>query len=90
MILAGNSLRNVEKKTGVVKSTIREWVANTDINPDKEYALKYRLEHPWMDKRMRTSFDKKDSFTEEIPKRTTNNPEELKKENKDLRKKLLI
>lgn len=88
MILAGTSLRNVEKKTGVAKSTIREWVANADINPDKEYALKYRLEHPLMDKRMRTSFDKKDSFIEEISTTTTSNLEELKKENKDLRKKI--
>ena len=81
-ILAGTSLRNVEKKIGVAKSTIREWVANADINPDKEYALKYRLEHPWMDKWMGTSFDKKDHFTEEIPTTTTSNPEELKKKRK--------
>lgn len=36
---------------------------------------------------MRTSFDKKDPFTEEIPTTTTSKAEELKKENKDLRKK---
>lgn len=88
MILAGKSLRNVEKETGVAKSTIREWISNTDINPDKEYALKYRQEHPWMDKRMRNTFNKKDPFTEEIPETTTNDPKELKKENRDLRKKI--
>lgn len=36
---------------------------------------------------MRTSFDKKDPFTEEIPTTTTSKAEELKNENKDLRKK---
>ena len=30
---------------------------------------------------MRTSFDEKDPFTEEIPTTTTSNSEELKKEN---------
>lgn len=53
--------------------------------PDKEYALKYRIEHPWMDKRMRTSFDKKDPFTEEIPT-ITSKAEELKKEKQRLEK----
>jgi len=36
--LSGTSLRQVSALTGLSKTTIRQWVANEDTNPDKEYA----------------------------------------------------
>ena len=86
-VIAGESIREVSRATKVSKSSIINWLGNEEINPDREYALKYKEEHPWMGMKKK-GFKEVDPSPEGIPEVTTTDPVELKKENKDLRKKI--
>ncbi len=87
MVLAGESIQEVARKTKTALSTIKAWLVNEKINTDKEYALKYKEEHPWLDMK-KNGFKEVDPSPEGIDEVTTTDPVELKKENKDLRKKI--
>lgn len=87
MVIAGESISEVSRKTKTALSTIMAWLANEEINPDKEYALKYKEEHPWLGMKKK-SFKEVDPSPEGIDEVTTTDPVELKKESKDLRKKI--
>ncbi len=86
MVLAGESLTEVSKEAKVARSTLEMWIANEEINPDKEYALKYKKEHSWM--KTKKSFKETDPCPEGIAEATTNDPDELKRIIKDLRRKI--
>lgn len=86
-VVAGESIAEVSRRTKVAESSIKNWLGNEEINPDKEYALKYKEEHPWMSMKKK-GFKEVDPSPEGIDEVTTTDPVELKKENKDLRKKI--
>lgn len=86
-VVAGESVSEVSKATKIAESTISSWLGNEEINPDREYALKYKEEHPWVGMKKK-GFNQEDPSPEGIPEVTTSNPEELKKENRDLRRKV--
>ena len=86
-VLAGESIRELSRATKVASSSIIRWLENEEISPDREYALKYKDEHPWMGMKKK-GFKEADPSPEGIPEVTTTDPVELKKENKDLRKKI--
>lgn len=88
LVIAGESVTEVAKKARVPRSTLVMWIADERINPDKEYALRYRKEHPWMGKTKKKGFKEADPSPEGVKETTSSNPEELKKENKDLRRKI--
>ena len=48
LVLAGKGIYETAKSTGIADTTLRMWLANETINPDKEYALKFREEHSWL------------------------------------------
>lgn len=87
LVLAGKGIYETAKSTGTADTTLRMWLANETINPDKEYALKFREEHSWLGMKKK-AFKEVDPSLEGIEEVTTTNPIELKKENKDLRKKI--
>ncbi len=86
-VIAGESIAEVSRATKAAESSIKNWIANEEINPDREYALKYREEHPWLGMKKK-GFNQTDPSPDGIPEVTTTDPVELKKENKDLRKKI--
>jgi predicted site-specific integrase-resolvase len=88
MILSGLRISEVSEINGIAASTITGWIADEKINPDKEYAIRYKMEHPWMNKMKVKNFKKDEELQEEVPETTTRDPDELRKENKDLRKKI--
>lgn len=87
LVLAGKGIYETAKSTETADTTLRMWLANETINPDKEYALKFREEHSWLGMKKK-AFKEVDPSLEGIEEVTTTNPIELKKENKDLRKKI--
>ena len=87
MVMSGMGLRQVCKETGLSKTTIRQWVANEDINPDKEYARAYMGNRPWLIKKVAKK-GSKDPFPEGVVVASKTNPDEMARENRDLRKKI--
>lgn len=73
------------QQAGISEGLLRYWLANEDINPDKEYAreLRSRLKVKPANRHI-----PKDPFPSGVEVASVNNPEELQKENKDLRKKI--
>ncbi len=86
-VLAGKEVREVAKDTKTPVETLKAWIANETINPDREYALKYREKHPWLYMKKK-GFNKVDPSPEGIEEVTTIDPVELRKENNGLRKKI--
>ncbi len=87
MDIARESIPEVSRKTKTALSAIKVWLVNEEINTDKEYALKYKEEHPWLGMK-KNGFKEVDPNPEGIDEVTTTDPVELKKESKDLRKKI--
>ena len=90
-VLQGLPITKVSKQTGIAFTTINYWLSDEDINPDKKYAKEhqdyaYRRNHGKLKKRKIQI--PRDPYPEGIEMASTLNPEELKKENKDLRKKI--
>lgn len=81
----GRSWSKTCKEAEISDGLLRYWLAKEDINPDKEYAreLRSRL-------KMRPVMGKtpKDPLPDGVEMASVNNPEELVRENKDLRKKI--
>ena len=90
-VLQGLPITKVSKQTGIAFTTISYWLSDEDINPDKKYAKEhqdyaYRRNHGKLKKRKIQI--PRELYPEGIEMASTLNPEELKKENKDLRKKI--
>lgn len=88
LILSGTTIKEAARCKGVSEATISFWLADDRINPDKEYAVRYRMEHPWTGKMKIKGFKKEEALQKEVAETTTRDPDELRKENKDLRKKI--
>ncbi len=73
------------KEAKISDGLLRYWLADEDINPDKDYAreLRSRLKVKPAQRRVPT-----DPLPNGVEMASVNNPEELKRENKDLRKKI--
>lgn len=87
MVLDGESISAVSRITGSAESSIKNWLGNEEINPDREYALKYKEERPWLGMKKK-GFNQTDPSPEGVAEVTTTDPVELKKENNDLRRKI--
>lgn len=80
----GCSIAEACRREGINISTLRRWLGDRRFNPDEEYA---RLQE---EKGLRRNSARKprDPFPEGILMAARNNPEELARENVDLRKKV--
>lgn len=87
LVLAGKGISETARSTKMSDTTLRTWLADETINPNKEYALKFREEHSWLGMKKKV-FKEVDPSPEGIEEVTTTDPIELKKENKDLRRKI--
>ena len=81
----GRRWNDTAGKAGISDGLLRYWLASEDINPDKEYAgeLRSRLKV-----KPRSRHVPKDPFPYGVEMASIRNPDELLRENKDLRKKV--
>ena len=81
----GRHWNDTARKAGISEGLLRYWLASEDINPDKEYAggLRSRLKV-----KPRSRHVPKDPFPYGVEMASIKNPDELQRENKDLRKKV--
>ena len=84
-VMLGNSIAAVARKYGIPDTTVGSWLSNDEINPDKEYA-RARREKKAMGTEAKLK-EPKDPIPEVIAVAAKTNPEELAKENSDLRRK---
>ena len=84
-VMLGNSIAAVARKYGIPDTTVGSWLSNDEINPDKEYA-RARREKKAMGTEAKLK-EPKDPIPEVIAVAAKTNPEELAKENRDLRRK---
>ena len=80
-----SNIAAVAKKYGTPYTTVLSWLSNDEINPDKEYA-RARREKKAMGTEAKLK-EPKDPISEVIAVAAKTNPEELAKENSDLRRK---
>ena len=80
-----SNIAAVAKKYGTPYTTVLSWLSNDEINPDKEYA-RARREKKGMGTEAKLK-EPKDPISEVIAVAAKTNPEELAKENSDLRRK---
>jgi len=73
------------RKAGITTGLLRYWLANEDINPDKEYAWELRSR---MKVKPRSRSLPTDLFLSGVEMAPKTDPNELIRENKDLRKKI--
>jgi len=73
------------RQAGISTGLLQYWLADEDINPDKEYARAMRSR---MKVKPPIRSLLKDPFPSGVEMASVNNPDELLKENKDLRKKI--
>ena len=80
--------KSVSIKYGVAFSKLGGWLSDDELNPDKEYARTRREKKDNASRGSRGSIKKpKDPIPEGIVMAAKTNPEELARENRDLRKK---
>ena len=84
-VMLGNSIAAVARKYGIPDTTVGSWLSNDEINPDKEYA-RARREKKAMGTEAKLK-EPKDPIPAVIAVAAKTNPEELAKENSDLRRK---
>ena len=48
LVLVGKGISETARSTKMSDTTLRTWLADETINPNKEYALKFREEHSWL------------------------------------------
>ena len=83
------SFKSVSIKYGVAFSTLGGWLSDDELNSDKEYARTRREKKDNASRGSRVSIKKpKDPIPEGIVMAAKTNPEELARENRDLRKKV--
>lgn len=77
--------QDTARKAGISRGLLRYWLADEDINPDKEYAgeLRSRLKVKPANRHVQ-----RDPFPSGVEMASEKNPDELLRENKDLRKKV--
>ncbi|MDD5973172.1 MAG: hypothetical protein PUC01_05625 [Spirochaetales bacterium] len=79
----------VARKYGIAHSTLGGWLSDDELNPDKEYARTRRENRVKNLKGPRSKIRKpKDPIPEGIVMAAKTNPEDLARENRDLRKKV--
>ena len=83
--MLGSNIAAVARKYGTPYTTVLSWLSNDEINPDKEYA-RARREKKCMGTEAKLK-EPKDPIPEVIAVAAKTNPEELAKENRDLRRK---
>ena len=87
--MQAKSFKSVSIKYGVARSTLGGWLSDDELNPDKEYARTRREKKDNASRGSRVSIKKpKDPIPEGIVMAAKTNPEELARENRDLRKKV--
>ena len=87
--MQAKSFKTVSIKYGVARSTLGGWLSDDELNPDKEYARTRRENKDNATRGSRISIKKpKDPIPEGIVMAAKTNPEELARENRDLRKKV--
>ena len=87
--MQAKSFKSVSIKYGVARSTLGGWLSDDEFNPDKEYARTRREKKDNASRGSRVSIKKpKDPIPEGIVMAAKTNPEELARENRDLRKKV--
>ena len=87
--MQAKSFKSVSIKYGVARSTLGGWLFDDELNPDKEYARTRREKKDNASRGSRVSIKKpKDPIPEGIVMAAKTNPEELARENRDLRKKV--
>ena len=84
-VMLEKNIAEVARKYGIPYTTVVGWLSNDEINPDKEYA-RSRREKKAEGTRARLK-EPKDPIPEVIAVAAKTNPEELAKENRDLRRK---
>jgi transposase len=77
----GMRISEVAKILGIPKTTISNWLAKEEFNPDKEY-VRIRAERKGSKKHAQ-----KDPFPEGVEMARNKDPQELERENRDLRRK---
>lgn len=73
------------RRAGISDGLLRYWLADEDINPDKEYARELRSR---LKAKPANRHEPKDPFPSGVEMASVKNPDELLRENKDLRKKV--
>ena len=87
--MQAKSFKSVSIKYGVARSTLGGWLSDDELKPDKEYARTRREKKDNASRGSRVSIKKpKDPIPEGIVMAAKTNPEELARENRDLRKKV--
>ena len=87
--MQAKSFKSVSIKYGVARSTLGGWLSDDELNSDKEYARTRREKKDNASRGSRVSIKKpKDPISEGIVMAAKTNPEELARENRDLRKKV--
>ena len=87
--MQAKSFKSVSIKYGVARSTLGGWLSDDELNSDKEYARTRREKKDNASRGSRVSIKKpKDPIPKGIVMAAKTNPEELARENRDLRKKV--
>ena len=87
--MQAKSFKSVSIKYGVARSTLGGWLSDDELNSDKEYARTRREKKDNASRGSRVSIKKpKDPIPEGIVMAAKTNPEEIARENRDLRKKV--
>ena len=87
--MQAKSFKSVSIKYGVARSTLGGWLSDDELNSNKEYARTRREKKDNASRGSRVSIKKpKDPIPEGIVMAAKTNPEELARENRDLRKKV--
>jgi hypothetical protein len=83
--LTNRNWQQTTREANISDGLLRYWLADEDINPDKDYAKKLRS-------RLKVKLAERKAPTDPLPNgvemASVNNPDELLRENKDLRKKI--
>ena len=83
--MLGSNIAAVARKYGTPYTTVSSWLSNDEINPDKEYAgARREKKGKGTEAKLK---EPKDPIPEVIAVAAKTNPEELAKENRDLRRK---
>lgn len=81
----GRKWKDSARKAGISEGLLRYWLADEDINPDNEYARELRSR---LKVKPANRHEPKDPFPSGVEMASEKNPDELQRENKDLRKKI--
>ena len=87
--MQAKSFKSVSIKYGVARSTLGGWLSDDELDPETEHARTRREKNDNASRGSRVSIKKpNDPIPEGIVMAAKTNPEELARENRDLRKKV--